>query len=251
MDRSCVVTGAGSGIGAAIAARLDADGWSVVGVDLTEPDRPESIPVIVGDVVDRATSERAADVAEQNGRLTGWVNCAGIAINESAHQLSEDATRRQVEVNLLGTAWGCSVAVQRMLAAQTAGAIVNISSVQANRSMPQTFAYAATKAAGAAMARQLAVEYAGAGIRANAVLPGAIATPLNDAKFAAQPDPEGACRREAWLSPIGRLGTPAEVAACVAWLLSADAAFVSGQEFGVDGGAAAWLTSSAENPDLR
>ena len=251
MDRSCVVTGSTSGIGAAIAARLDADGWSVIGVDLTEPEDGSSRPTVVGDVADRATSERAADRAEQHGQLDGWVNCAGVAIGESAHQLSEDATRRQVEVNLLGTAWGCSVAVQRMVAARTAGSIVNISSVQANRSMPQTFVYAATKAAGAAMARQLAVEYAVAGIRANAVLPGAIATPLNDAKFAADPDPDRARRREAWLSPIGRLGTPAEVAACVAWLLSEDAGFVSGQEFGVDGGAAAWLTSSAENPDLR
>lgn len=133
---------------------------------------------------------------------------------------------------------------------QRGGSIVNISSVQAIRSTPRTFVYAATKGASTAMARQVAIEYAAQGIRANAVLPGAILTPLNEQKFAAAADPDAARRREAWLAPIGRLGRSEEVAACVAWLLGPDASFVTGHELGVDGGAAAWLTSSADNPDL-
>ena len=248
MPESCVVTGSSSGIGQAIARRLQADGWRVLGVDLEVS--PESeIETLSADVAEPDTARRAADLAERSGLLTGWVNCAGIVVNQSAAELTQEATRRQFDVNALGTAWGCAVAVQRMLAHGSGGSIVNVSSVQAQRSMPGTFAYAATKAAVDAMARQIAIEYAGDGIRANSVLPGAVSTPLNEAKFAAQPDPDQAREREAWLAPVGRLGESAEVAACVAWLLSDESSFVTGHSLGVDGGAAAWLTSSATRRD--
>ena len=252
-DRSCVVTGAAAGIGRAIVARLEDRGWYVVGVDLADaPDRAErpGYRHVSGDVAEPETSRIAAEIAGAEAPLTGWVNNAGIEIPEPADRVTVDAARRQIDVNLLGTVWGCAEAVRRMTAHGRGGSVVNLSSIQAEQSLPGAFVYAATKAAVDALARQLAVEYARAGIRANSVRPGAILTPLNAGFFAASADPEAAREREAWLSPMGRMGSPEEVAAAVEWLLSDDASFVTGASLGIDGGAAARLTSRPPGPKL-
>lgn len=245
-ERSCVVTGAAAGIGRAIVARLEGSGWYVVGVDLADaPDTAErpGYQHVSGDVAQPETSRIAAELADARAPLSGWVNNAGIEIPEPADRVTVDAARRQVDVNLMGTVWGCAEAVRRMTAHGRGGAVVNLSSIQADQTMPGAFVYAATKAAVAALARQLAVEYARAGIRANSVCPGAILTPLNAGFFAASADPDAAREHESWLSPMGRMGRAEEVAAAVEWLLSEDASFVTGASLAIDGGAAAWLTS--------
>ncbi|WP_111767770.1 SDR family NAD(P)-dependent oxidoreductase [Nakamurella deserti] len=245
----CVVTGAADGIGRAITERLLATGWAVVGVDvdgdrlqrLVESSGADGLLVAVsGDVADRETHRRAGAAAVALGTLAGWVNNAGVEMDAPAHRLAVDAVRRQVDVNLLGTVWGCAEAVERFVAAGTGGSVVSISSVQGIRGYPGGFAYAATKGGINALTRQLAVEYAPLGVRANAVLPGPVRTTMSLTGVVPEGhDQEAHDRQRAARHPRGRIAEPSEIAAVVAFLLSEDASFVSGQELVVDGATSA------------
>lgn len=259
--RVCVVTGAADGIGRAITERLLADGWSVVGIDVSS-DRLRSMTetasgaggwflAVVGDVADRETHRRAGEVADGAGLLAGWVNNAGVEMDEPAHRATSDLVRRQIDVNLLGTMWGCSEAVDRFLQAGRGGSIVSISSIQGIRGYPGAFAYAATKGGVNALTRQLAVEYAPIGVRANAVLPGPVRTTMT--LTSAVLDDEEQTRRDqqrAGRHPRGRIAEPTEIAAVVAFLLSDDASFVSGQEIVVDGAASARSSALPVDPEV-
>lgn len=236
---ACVVTGAAGGIGRSVVDRLVEDGWSVVAVD-QRADRLEAlardrVTVLAGDVSDRGTHETAAATARETGPLRGWVNCAGVQVAAAAAELDELGLRRQLDVNLIGTIWGCSAAV----AAMERGSIVSVSSIHAIRGFPGAFAYAATKGAVDALTRQLAVEYGPRGIRANAVLPGAIATQMCFEDWAAAPDPDAARAGDEGLHLERRMGTPQEVADVIAFLLSPRSSLINGQCIAADGGATA------------
>jgi NAD(P)-dependent dehydrogenase (short-subunit alcohol dehydrogenase family) len=224
--RSYVVTGAGRGIGRAIAERL-ADGGHVVALDREPPEwEHPRVVAVTGDAADEAVAERAADEAERAARLAGWVNNAAVFRDESLHEAPPAQVLELIALNLGLAVTGCAVAVRRFLAAGGGGAIVNVSSHQAQRPVPGALPYATAKAAIEGLTRAVAVDYGPHGIRANAVALGSIANPRVG-------DLEEELRE---LHPLGRIGTPEEVAAVVAHLL--EPGFVTGAIVPVDGGRA-------------
>jgi NAD(P)-dependent dehydrogenase (short-subunit alcohol dehydrogenase family) len=251
MSRSYVVTGGGRGIGRAIAERLleDADDNAVVAIELdadalawTEehPVGPRVIAV-TGDAADEAVAEKAADLAEAAGTLKGWVNNAAVFRDAQVHADGAREVLDAIALNLDPAVVGCAAAVRRFLAADTGGAIVNVSSHQAQRAVRGALPYATAKAAVEGLTRALAVDYGAFGIRTNAVALGSITTERYEA-FLARQEPAAAARIEEemrLLHPLGRVGRPEEVAAVVVYLLSGDAGFINGAIVPVDGGRSA------------
>jgi NAD(P)-dependent dehydrogenase (short-subunit alcohol dehydrogenase family) len=234
--RSVVITGAARGIGRAIAACLHVDGWVVVGVDQDEGvAEAVGIVAVVGDVADPRTNERAADVAEGLAPLRGWVNNAGYNIVGAVHEIAPAEYERGMAVNLGGAFWGTAAAVRRMLA-NGGGSIVNMSSAQADFGFPRRAAYAASKGAIASLTRQVAAEFVRRGVRCNAIAPGVVSTPMVELEIAEAQDPVAARRAIDVLAPIGRRGTPEDIARAARFLLSDDASFITGQVLVVDGG---------------
>jgi NAD(P)-dependent dehydrogenase (short-subunit alcohol dehydrogenase family) len=239
-SRSVVVTGGGRGVGRAVVERLLRDGAHVVAIELdagTLAAHPGAI-VVVGSAADEAVTEEAADRAEHAAPLTGWVNNAAVFRDASVHTAPAHEVLDLVRANLAPAVVGATTAVRRFLAAGTGGAIVNVSSHQAQRAVPGCTPYVTAKAAIEGLTRALAVEYGARGVRVNAVALGSIATERY-AAFLDGLDPSRAAHVEEEMRrihPLGRVGAAAEAASAIAHLLSDDAAYVTGATVPVDGG---------------
>jgi NAD(P)-dependent dehydrogenase (short-subunit alcohol dehydrogenase family) len=246
MSRSYVVTGGGRGIGRAVVERLLGKAHIVVAIERdpdaltwvdTHPAGPR-VTAVVGDASDENVVERAADLAQTAGSLTGWVNNAAVFRDASLHSASSHTILDLISMNLSPVIVGCRTAIRRFLAGGTHGAIVNLSSHQARQAVPGCTPYVTAKAAIEGLTRALAVEYGPHGIRVNAIAPGSVETERYK-EFLRQKEPEAAARIEQEMRlfhPLGRAARSQEIAAAIVYLLSDDASFVNGATVPVDGG---------------
>jgi NAD(P)-dependent dehydrogenase (short-subunit alcohol dehydrogenase family) len=240
-ERVAVVTGAGQGIGRAAALRLAADGYYVVAADRDDASAAQTAAAVAAcgyegmsltlDVTDRSAVLGAfASIAETAGRIDAVVNCAMWLRYAPIAEMDEELVDGMLAVGLKSLVWTTQAALPTMRA-QSGGAFVHMSSPAATKSVPGSGLYSAVKGAVTSLTRQQALELAPDGIRVNGVIPGAVPTP--GARRVV--DDEGYEARQR-MTPLGRLGTPEDIAVGISYLLSEDASFVTGHLLAVDGG---------------
>jgi len=244
-DRIAVVTGAGSGIGRAIAERFAQAGALVVAADLD----PAAAEATASRAPDRIVSHQV-DVREESsvralmtatldrfGRIDILVNNAGIGTTKDLVETDLEEWENVFAVNVRGVFLCCKYALPSMLERRS-GVIVNIGSVAGLIGIPKRAAYCASKGAVVTLTKQIAIAYVRHGIRCNCICPGTVDSPWVERLVAQEPDPVAARRALEARQPMGRLVKPEEVAAAALYLASDEAAAVTGSVFVIDGG---WL----------
>ncbi|HEY9889786.1 MAG TPA: glucose 1-dehydrogenase [Candidatus Obscuribacterales bacterium] len=250
IGKIAVVTGASSGIGQAISLRLAQEGCHVAinyrsdldGAKTTEAEA-QTLAQANGHTVKTLLIQADISQAEAIARLMktvtdAWggfdllINNAGIQTEAPSHEVTIDDFDRVINVNLRGAYLCAQAAIQHFLARQCPGVIINVSSVHEIIPRPLYVSYAISKGGLGNMTRTLALEYARMGIRVNAIAPGATATDIN-ADWVDHPEKEAEVNRHI---PLGRPGTPAEMAAATAFLVSDEATYITGQTLYIDGG---------------
>jgi NAD(P)-dependent dehydrogenase (short-subunit alcohol dehydrogenase family) len=229
-----LVTGAASGIGRATADLLGELGAQVVASDIDDTADLGRVRFVAADVAEEGALEKVvAEAIRAFGRLDCAANCAGVGGGHaSTHEYPVETWDRIVAVNLRGTWLSMRAEIPAMLAGGR-GAIVNVASTLGLRGSPFGSPYSAGKHGVLGLTKTAAIEYAQQGIRVNAVCPGAIDTPMMDETFERFP---GFREMLTGFVPMGRMGSPAEVAAAIAWLCSDAASFVTGEGLTIEGG---------------
>lgn len=239
-----LVTGAGSGVGLASAARFAAEGCRVVATVETEADRAAlaGVPVAFSAVLDvRRTDDWARVIGETEakfGAVDILFNNAGVTIRGDLVATDRDRWDEALLVNLTSVYLGCRAVIAGMLA-KGRGAIVNNASINGIRGNTGLVAYSAAKGGVVAMTRSLALDYADRGIRVNCLCPAAIDTRMTQDYLATVVDRAAAEAAIVAKHPIGRMASAEEVAAVAVFLASADAAYLTGVSLPVDGGRSA------------
>jgi 3-oxoacyl-[acyl-carrier protein] reductase len=240
-NQVALITGAGRGIGHAIAVRLGSEGARVACISRTDENarrtadelnkaRPESAKAYAVDVADHAAVEKAgAQVLEDFGRVDILVNNAGVTRDGLAMRMSIEDWEAVINTNLRG-AFSFTQSVVRAMIKQRGGRIINISSVIGLMGNAGQTNYAASKAGLIGLTKSLARELASRGITVNAIAPGYISTDMTNALS------EEIQKSIQDKIPLKRVGTPEEIAGAVAFLASAEAAYITGQTLCVDGG---------------
>jgi 2-keto-3-deoxy-L-fuconate dehydrogenase len=242
-----IVTGAGSGIGRASALRFAREGARVVVVDLdggaAEGTAREIAAETGAAIAVGGDASREDDVArlvqrtvQAFGTPTVLLNSAATSSFGTLEESSSQELDRVLRVNV-GSAWVCARAVIPSMRDAGGGAIVNMSSITALVGAPGMAAYSTSKGAIVTLTRTLALELAEQGIRVNCICPASIDTPMLQASFDRQPDPPAARARNVKRHPLGRLGTPEDVANLALFLASDEASFITGATCVIDGGA--------------
>jgi NAD(P)-dependent dehydrogenase (short-subunit alcohol dehydrogenase family) len=245
--KAAVVTGAGSGIGAAIARLFARQGAGVAVVD-----RDATAAAAIAAAIDAdggSATAHTCDISDERAvtalfdrvdRVDILVNNAGVAHVGTIEQTTTDDFDRLFRVNVLGV-YLCARAAVPLMLRQGGGVILNMASIAALMGLPDRFAYSMTKGAVVTMTRSIAADYVKRGIRCNCICPARVNTPFVDG-FIAKNYPGREAEMMKTLSeaqPIGRMGRPEEIAQLALYLCSDEAAFVTGQAYPIDGGATA------------
>lgn len=231
--RAALVVGGASGLGAATAAMLAAEGAQVAIIDRVVEGIAPNVFAIEADVRDANAVESAvADAVARFGGLDCAVNCAGVQQQKPMLEMSASDWSSVVDVNLLGV-WNCIRAQIPYIAARGGGAIVNVASTAGIRAFPMLAPYTASKHGVVGLSRAASLEAAPLGVRVNCICPGIMRTPMAEGALA---DTGANVEAIAASIPMGRWGEPDEFAALAVWLCSPASSYVTGTAIAVDGG---------------
>ncbi|MEM7344923.1 MAG: glucose 1-dehydrogenase [Chloroflexota bacterium] len=237
-NKITIVTGASRGIGWGIAQQFAEEGATVIVASRSEPpkERPEAILWHSTDVSSGASVTELIDFTlNQFGRIDVLVNNAGVQLEKTIVDTSDDEWHWLMDVNVTGVFLCCRKAIE-VMQKQGGGVIINLGSIAATNVDHSMAIYNASKGFVHSLTRSIAVDHGRDGIRCNAICPGWIMTDLAEQAFDLADDPESARQNAIARHPVGRMGTPADIASMAVWLASDESAFATGQFFTVDGG---------------